>query len=52
MVSGFTTSPLERSKIASGDARLMVIFEKLLFNLLSLLKAILFVLKKLKSFSP
>jgi hypothetical protein len=28
MVSGFSTSPKERSRIESGEARLMVIFEK------------------------
>ena len=43
MVSGFTTSPLLRSRIASGEESEMVILEKLLFNLVSfLLKAILF----------
>jgi len=28
MVSGFITSPRERSRMASGDAKLIVIFEK------------------------
>jgi hypothetical protein len=30
MVSGFNTSPLDISRILSGEARLIVIFEKLL----------------------
>jgi hypothetical protein len=40
MVSGFRTSPLDRSRIISGEARLMVILEKLLEMVLSFLKAI------------
>ncbi|OPZ48593.1 MAG: hypothetical protein BWY95_00695 [Bacteroidetes bacterium ADurb.BinA104] len=42
MVSGLTTSPFEFVKISSGDARLIVIFEKLLFIFVSFLKAIAF----------
>jgi hypothetical protein len=42
MVSGFNTSPKLLSKMLSGDAKLMVIFEKLDFGLLnSLLIAIM-----------
>jgi hypothetical protein len=41
MVSGFKTSPLERSRMLSGEAKLIVILEKLLFTLLSFLKAII-----------
>jgi hypothetical protein len=41
MVSGFSTSPLELSRILSGEARLIVIFEKLLFKAGSFLYAIL-----------
>ena len=41
MVSGFNTSPLLRCRIVSGDAKLIVIFEKFDFTLLSFLKAIL-----------
>ena len=40
IVDGFKTSPLEFSKISSGDANPIEIFEKLLFILLSFLKAI------------
>ena len=32
MVSGLSTSPLDRSRIVSGEARLIVIFENLLIN--------------------
>ena len=39
MVSGFNTSPLLRCRIVSGDAKLIVIFEKFDFTLLSFLKA-------------
>ena len=47
MVSGFNTSPNELSSICSGDAKLMVIFEKLLFILFSFLNAILLFYKEL-----
>jgi hypothetical protein len=40
MVSGFNTSPALRCKIVSGEAKLIVIFEKFDFTLLSFLKAI------------
>jgi hypothetical protein len=43
MVSGFSTSPLERSRITSGEARLIVILEKLPFVVVSFLKAIMFI---------
>jgi hypothetical protein len=42
IVSGFKTSPLDASRISSGEAKLTVIFEKLLFTLFSFLKAIYF----------
>jgi hypothetical protein len=41
MVSGFNTSPKDLSRIESGDAMLMVIFEKEDFGRLSLLIAII-----------
>jgi len=50
MVSGFSTSPYEFSRISSGDAKLIVIFEKLLFILLSFLNAIFFCIKSLSIF--
>jgi hypothetical protein len=53
MVSGFKTSPLERRRIVSGEARLIVIFEKFDFCLLSLLNAMLIdILFVCVSFSP
>jgi len=45
MVSGFKTSPLEFSRISSGEARPIEIFEKLLFVLFSFLKAILYIIE-------
>jgi hypothetical protein len=44
MVSGLRTSPLDCSRIFSGEARLMVIFEKSLLIVLSFLKAIFYLL--------
>jgi hypothetical protein len=43
MVSGFSTSPLDLSRISSGEARLMDILEKLDFTLVSLLNDILII---------
>ena len=40
MVSGFNTSPKDLSRIESGDAKLMVIFEKADLGRLSFLIAI------------
>jgi hypothetical protein len=41
MVSGFSTSPNDLSRISSGDERLIDTFEKLVFALLSFLTAII-----------
>jgi hypothetical protein len=41
MVSGFNTSPLELPSTSSGEAKPMEILEKLLFTLLSFLKAMI-----------
>jgi hypothetical protein len=40
MVSGFNTSPNDLSRMESGEAKLMVIFEKVDFGRLSFLIAI------------
>jgi len=47
MVSGLSTSPLERSNTSSGDDKLIVILVKSLFALFSLLNDILLYVKLL-----
>src|SRR3712207_4632715 len=44
MVSGLVTSPNEFSLISSGEARLMVIFVKLVFTFVSFLEAIFLII--------
>ena len=50
MVSGLVTSPLDRSNISSGEAKLIVIFEKSFRTLLSFLKAMILLYKQIQNY--